>query len=181
MRSITGRAAVLALIGLMATTAAVLLAAQVAAYGQTRGAGKLEGAWIARVTSSPFPPGLYQWTYVLAPASSGRVASIHGSVDVAFPNPIPHDRTTPLLGEIVQTGPDTAAFNTIWYGLNQGVVFIGRNLGHRPIPRTRQGGSPTQFRDSTSRLPMSTATAFLTVRRLAAFSATSQDTRVPSP
>lgn len=57
---------------------------------------KLEGAWIARVVSSTFPTGPYQWTYIMAPTSSGRVACIHGSVDVALPAGIPHDRTTPL-------------------------------------------------------------------------------------
>jgi hypothetical protein len=172
---------VLALVGFMATTAAVLLAAQVAASGQTRGAGKLEGAWIARVTSSPFPPGVYQWTYVLAPASSGRVASIYGSVDVAFPNPIPFDKTTPLLGEIVQTGPDTAAFTSVWHGIHQDtIVFIGRNQGtvrfvgpdHAEVQHNFEFYLPSSDADGDG-LPEGPP--------LAVFSATSMDTRVPSP
>jgi hypothetical protein len=181
MHAITWRSAVLALIGLVATTSAVLLTAQGAAYGQAPGALKLEGAWIARVTSSPFPPGPYQWTYILAPASSGRVASIHGSVDVGFPGGIPHDRTTPVIGEIRQTGPDTTAFNTMWYGLNQGVVvFIGRAWGTaRYLGPDRAEGHhnfeiylPSADVDGDG-LPDGPPAA--------AFSVTSQDTRVPSP
>jgi hypothetical protein len=180
MRSITGRAAVLALTGLMATTAAVVLAAQVVAYDQTHGAIKLEGAWIARVTSSPFPPGLYQWTYILAPSSSGRTASIHGSVDVAFPAGIPHDKTTPLLGEIRQPGPDTAAFNSIWYGVNQGVVvFIGRSWG---TVRFLGPGKAEVQHNFEFYLPSADVDGdgLPDGPPAAAFSATTQDTRVPS-
>jgi len=181
MRSITRRATVAALAGVMATTMAVVLAAQVAAYGQDQGAIKLEGAWIARVTSSPFPPGPYQWTYILAPASSGRVAGIHGSVDVAFPGGIPHDGTTPIIGEIRKTGPDPAAYNSIWYGLSQGaVVFIGRSWGTvRYFGPGRAEGQhnfeiylPSADVDGDG-LPDGPP--------VAAFGVTSLDTRVPSP
>jgi hypothetical protein len=181
MHSITGRAVVLALTGLMAATVAVVLSAQVVASGQTQGASKLEGAWIARVTSSPFPPGPYQWTYIMTPASSGRGASIHGSVDVAFPNPIAHDRTTPLLGEVVQTGPDTAAFNSIWYGLNQGVVvFIGRSWG---TVRFLGPGKAEVQHNFELYLPSADVDGdgLPDGPPAAAFSVTSQDTRVPSP
>ena len=181
MHSIPERTAALALIGWMATTSAVLLTAQGVAYGQAQGALKLEGAWIARVTSSPFPPGSYQWTYILAPASSGRTATIHGSVDVPFPGGIPHDETTPLIGEIRQTGPDSAAFNSIWYGLNQGViVFIGRSWGTaRYFGPDRAEGQhnfeiylPSADVDGDG-LPDGAPAAV--------FSVTTRDARVPSP
>jgi hypothetical protein len=181
MRAITGRAVVLALVGLMAASAAVLWAAQIVAYGQTQGAIKLEGAWIARVTSSPFPPGLYQWTYILAPGASGRVASIHGSVDVSFPAAIPHDQATPLLGEIRQTGPDTAAFNSFWYGLNQGVVvFIGRSWG---TARFLEPGKAEVQHNFAFYLPSADVDGdgLPDGPPVAVFSATSHDTRVPSP
>jgi hypothetical protein len=181
MRSITRRAMVAALAGATVTAVAVMVASQVAAHGQDQAAIKLEGAWIARVTSSPFPPAPYQWTYILARDASGRRAGIHGSVDVAFPNPIAHDRTTPLLGEIVQTGPDTAAFNSIWYGLNQGVVvFIGRNGG---TVRFLGPGKAEVQHNFELYLPSADidGDGLPDGPPAAAFGVTSLDTRVPSP
>lgn len=178
MRFITWKAA---LTGVMATTVALVLAGQIAAYGQDQGQTKLGGAWIARVTSSPFPPAPYQWTYILAPDPSRRSATIHGSVDVGFPNPIPHDRTTSLIGEIVQTGPETAAFNSVWYGINQGVVvFIGRNSGtvrffgpdKAEVQHNFEIYLPSADVDGDG-LPDGPPAA--------AFGVTSLDTRVPSP
>jgi hypothetical protein len=179
MRSITRRATVAAMAGVMATAVAVL-AAQLA-YGQDRGAIKLEGAWIARVTSSPFPPGPYQWTYVLARDSSGRSASIHGSLDVGFPGGIPHDRTTPLIGEVRQTGPDTAAFNSIWYGLNQGaVVFIGRSWGTVRFFGTDKADVQHNFEIYLPSADVD-GDGLPDGPPAAAFGVTSLDTRVPSP
>ena len=73
-------------------TVAMLIVPRIVASGQDQGAYKLEGAWIARVTSmdgvpagTPLP---FQWSYVLAPSASGRRATIHASVDVAFPQSI---------------------------------------------------------------------------------------------
>lgn len=180
MRFIRRREAA-SVIGVLAITVAVVLAAQAATSGQDQGAVKLEGAWIARVTSSPFPDGPYQWTYIMAPTQSGRSASLHGTVDLSFPAGIPHDSTTPIIGEIRQTGPDTAAFNAVWYGLNEGVVvFIGRSWGTaRFLGRDRAEVQhnfefylPSADVDGDG-LPDGPAAG--------AFSATSQDTRVPPP
>jgi hypothetical protein len=103
------------------------------------GAVKLEGAWIAKVTAMDgVPPGTplpFQWSYVLAPSASGRSASIHGSVDVAFPETIvASDFHSPIVGEMVQTGPNTVAFTSIWYHLVEGnpvdqIVLIGMARG----------------------------------------------------
>jgi hypothetical protein len=98
---------------------------------------KLEGAWVARVISLKGVPGPYpfQWSYILAPDASGRSASIHASIDVGFPpDPLlPHDFSSPIIGEIIQTGPDTAEFNSYWYGIKKDVinkiVYIGRVHG----------------------------------------------------
>jgi hypothetical protein len=117
--------------------AALLLVPRFVESGQT-GAVKLEGAWIAKVTAmdgvpagTPLP---FQWSYVLAPSASGRSASIHGSVDVAFPESVVSDFHTPIVGEMVQTGPDTVAFTSIWYHVAEGsqvdqIVLIGMVRG----------------------------------------------------
>jgi hypothetical protein len=109
--------------------------------GTGQGAFKFEGAWIATVTSlrgvpGPFP---FQWSYVFEPDASGRTATIHGTVDVAFPpnSPLLHDFMSPLIGEAIQTDPDTAAFNVYWAAIKKAssppyidrIVFIGRAWG----------------------------------------------------
>ena len=120
--------------------AAVLLglALLFGATSRTQGVFKLEGSWVARVDSFEGVPGPYpfQWSYVLAPDASGRSASIHGSIDVGFPTMDPsmaHDFSTPIIGEIVQTGPDTADFDSYWYAIRKGpinqIVYIGRAHG----------------------------------------------------
>ena len=123
---------------LAVAAALFVLATQIGAFGPGQGAVKLEGAWIAKVISYENAPVNWpvQWSYVLAPDASGRSASIHGSVDVAFPqNPdLLYDLNTPLIGEIVQTGPHTAAFNAYWYSIKKAapfdqIVFIGRSWG----------------------------------------------------
>lgn len=125
----------------MAAAIVIVLVTQIGASDHGQEAVKLEGAWVARVTSMNGQSGQYpfQWSYVLAPAPSGRSASIHGSVDVAFPQDprLPHDFATPIIGEAVQTGPNTAAFNSYWYAIKKAssppyidqIVFIGRAWG----------------------------------------------------
>lgn len=117
--------------------AAMVLSPGVAA-GQEQGGLKLEGAWVARVSSmegvptgTPLP---FQWNYVLVPSASGRRASLHGSVVVAFPLAIPSDFASPIIGEMIVTGPDTIAFTTIWHHVRTGspvdqVVLIGMARG----------------------------------------------------
>jgi hypothetical protein len=114
---------------LLAAAAAVLFAAATAvAANDGSGAFKLEGAWIAKVQGAPF-----QWSYVLSPDASGRRASLHGSVDIAFAGPIPADRGTPLIGESVMTGRDTGKFNSMWYGISNSstpqIAYIGVSSG----------------------------------------------------
>ena len=97
------------------------------------GAVKLEGAWIARGVEGPF-----QWTYVLSPDPSGRQASLHGSIDVGA-GPLPSGvHVSPLIGNLVLTGPDTARFNSVWYAIvdlppgapvGGVIVSIGVNTG----------------------------------------------------
>jgi hypothetical protein len=98
---------------------------------------KLEpSAWIAKVAGLPG-----QWTYVVSPDPSGRHAVAHGTIDVGFSVAQlfgPVDATTPLLIDVKMTGPKTASFNSIWYGvkkpatpgmLTMELVYIGVNRG----------------------------------------------------
>lgn len=135
----------------VAVAAAMLLAPRLA--GQEQGGLKLEGAWVARVSSmegvptgTPLP---FQWNYVLVPSASGRRASLHGSVVVGFPQAIPADFASPIIGEMIQTGPDTVAFTTIWHHVRTGspvdqVVLIGmargeaRSIGPGKVEATHQ-------------------------------------------
>lgn len=121
--------------------AAALSAAVVAGWLVVTPAGagggaavKLEGAWIGRGVEGPF-----QWTYVLSPDPSGRQATLHDSIDVGVGPPLPDGLTlTPLLGNLVLTGPDTARFNSVWYVIQKlppeapvsgQIVGIGMNTG----------------------------------------------------
>jgi hypothetical protein len=115
--------------------AVVALVTQVGVSGEPL---KLEGAWVAKVISYEGVPGAYpfQWSYVLAPDPSGRTAALNGSVIVGFPlNPqLPYDFHSPITGEIVQTGPDTATFNSYTYAIRKGlvtdqIVFVTRTWG----------------------------------------------------
>ncbi|MGE5361589.1 MAG: hypothetical protein ACM3NQ_21445 [Bacteroidales bacterium] len=99
---------------------------------------KLAGAWVARVaTIDDEPaPATVQWSYVVAPDNSGRRATFHGSVDMGFPGSlVPANYTSPLMGELVITGPDTAAFDSLWYWVQKDpdgssvLVAIGRASG----------------------------------------------------
>ncbi|MBZ5499858.1 MAG: hypothetical protein LAP85_25960 [Acidobacteriia bacterium] len=124
----------------VAAAAAIVLVTQIGASNSDQGAMKLEGAWVARVTSMnghPFP-AVSQWSYVFSPDASGRSAAIHGSIDVGFFPNQPGNTTfsTPLIGEAVSTGPDTATFKVIWYTISQSgpgqfnqVVLIGTASG----------------------------------------------------
>ena len=67
-----------------------------------------------------------QWSYVVRPDPSGSHASGHGSVDIGFnanavcfgqAEFVPSDSASPILVSIVMTGPDTASYYAIWYGL----------------------------------------------------------------
>ena len=98
-----------------------------------KAAMKLEGAWIAKV-----PTTLAQWSYVLSPDSSGRHATGHGTIEVGFAiGEFGAEYTSPLLIEVTVTGPNTAAFNSVWYGLKKSadptysaeIVYIAVNQG----------------------------------------------------
>jgi hypothetical protein len=125
-----------AVVTMMAVAAATVTAVPAIAGDS----GKLEpGVWIARVTDYPgiFP----QWTYIVSPDPSGRHGAAYGTVEVALYNETLDaltDRTSPLLVDIVMTGPKTAKFNSVWYGLKDiaapvyvdaEVVYIGVNRG----------------------------------------------------
>ena len=93
-------------------------------------AAKLEGAWIAKVVEvegQPIaPPG--QWTYVLSPDPSGRRAAGHGTIDVGlYTPPLDQmaDEVSPLLIDLVMTGPNSGTFNSVWYGIKKGVTSVG--------------------------------------------------------
>jgi hypothetical protein len=111
----------------MAAIAAGLLAvAPLDAAPNGSGAMKLEGAWIAKVPGTPA-----QWSYVVSPDPSGRRASLHGSIEVGFGNPLGSDYNSPLLGQAAMTGPDTVKFYSMWYGISRttGIVYIGVDTG----------------------------------------------------
>ncbi len=117
------------------SAAAILLLATQIAW-TNKAAVHLEGAWVARVPGTPL-----LWTYSMAPDPSGKSASISGSVQVPvmpkainpalFPDA---EYVSPMVGRIVMTGPHTAQFTALWYGLKKGVpfeqvVFIGVTSG----------------------------------------------------
>jgi hypothetical protein len=157
-------------------------------FAQDAGAFKLEGAWIARVTSfngGPWPY-LTQWSYVVTADPSGRRGTIHGSVDVPFPG-VPGDYVTPIIGEVIQTGPETAIDNSIWYHVlkaspvNQ-IVAIGtakgewRQLGPDKVETTIHFAIYEASADTNGDgIPGPGATP------IAAFTVTTVDTRVPLP
>ena len=117
-----------------AATVAFMVITPADAANEDSGAFKLEGAWIAKGVGFPL-----QWTYVLSFDPSGRRASLHGSIDVGLGGSgFDADRGSPLLGELVMTGPDTAKFISVWYGLkttppgspvSAQIVYIGVNKG----------------------------------------------------
>jgi hypothetical protein len=103
--------------------------------GGGAGANKLEGAWIATVNGFPG-----QWSYVLTADASGRHASGHGSIEVGFvvAELGPYDEVSPFLVNVEMTGPASAVYNSIWYGLREvpppsivshEIVWIGTSQG----------------------------------------------------
>jgi hypothetical protein len=169
----------------VAAVAIFLLAAQVNASETGPGAFKLEGAWIARVVSVDGQHGEYpfQWSYVLSPSPSGNSASIHGSIDVGFPDGLDVDFTTPIIGEIVKTGPHTAAFNSYWYEIkNYQIVEIGRAWGESEFVKPGMAEVTHHFEIYLSAadgdgdgLPDPGSEPILE------FTATTHDRRIPSP
>lgn len=100
---------------LAAVAVAFLLVVSNVTADEVRGAQKLGGAWVAKVQGSPG-----QWSYVVVPDPSGRRAVAHGSVEVGptledvFGRA---DNLSPLMVDIKMTGPKTATYNSIWYGM----------------------------------------------------------------
>lgn len=94
--------------------------------GNGHGAYKLDGAWVAKVQEAPG-----QWSYVISSDPSGRRASGHGSIDSGFNVEVicamygydvdfePSDSSSPILVNIVMTGPRTGHYYAIWYGLKK--------------------------------------------------------------
>jgi hypothetical protein len=98
------------------------------------------GVWVAKVVGTPA-----QWTYVLSTDPSGRHAVGYGIVDVGFYDEAldeATDKTSPLLIDVVMTGPGIAKFNSVWYGIKDEpaeimpglsvsghIVYIGVNRG----------------------------------------------------
>ncbi len=178
----------------VATVAVIVLATQIGAFGSDVGALKLEGAWVARVTSiegQPFP-AVSQWSYVLSPDSSGRSASLHGSIDIGFTPNQPGGTPgflTPLIGEIVQTGPNTAAFHVYWYEISEGesgefdqIVSIGTVSG---VARLVAPGK-MELTDNFKIYPASADADGDGIpdegsAPIASFTVTTLDTRIPSP
>jgi hypothetical protein len=120
-------------VALLASAVAWLPAGQVAAADHGKGAIKLEGAWVAKVKDYPLP---LQWSYVLVPDASGRRASLHGTIDVGLAIFGQDVTMTPLIGEVVMTGPASGKFNSVWYErvagpspLTSTILFIGVNRG----------------------------------------------------
>jgi hypothetical protein len=97
---------------------------------------KLEnGAWVAKVVGVPM-----QWSYIVAADPSGRHAVGYGTIDVGvYSAGLDEliDRTSPLLIDVVLTGPGTVKFNSVWYGIKEENVggtsatikYIGVNKG----------------------------------------------------
>ncbi|MBI2929484.1 MAG: hypothetical protein HYY24_27790 [Verrucomicrobia bacterium] len=106
----------------LATMAAVALVVTQTAESKQNQANKLEGAWVAKVPGMPV-----QWSYVLSPSDpSGRRAAISGSLhvripaDILYPDLVPAtDYSSDLVGEAMMTGPDTANFTSVGYGINK--------------------------------------------------------------
>ncbi len=183
---------------ILALVVLTLSASPILASGQGGEAFKLEGAWISRVTAMDgVPPGTalpFQWSFAMAPSPDGRRATIHGSVDVPFPTPLDFDIISPLLGEIVQTSPSTAAFNSVWYLIKKGspvdqIVAIGTATGE--TREVGQGRSETIYHfafylasadANGDGLPDDNdGDGVVDAAPIAAFNVTTMDTRVPLP
>lgn len=170
-----------------------------ASAGGGDGAYKLGGAWVAKMDSvfgGP-PPAEAQWSYLVSADPSGRRAAGHGSieagfnVDLLFPGFEPIDSSSPILVNIVMTGPDTASYYAVWYGLKKlgpfdpvtnKIVMIGVVTGELKFvgPGEARGSHefalyrPDQDKD-TDGFPDEDETPEY------AFLATTVDTRLPMP
>ncbi len=183
---------------ILALVALMLSAPPILASGQGGKAFKLEGAWIARVTAMDgMPPGTalpFQWSFVMAPSPDGRRATIHGSIEVAFPKLLDYDFPSALLGEVVQTSPSTAAFNSVWYLIKKGspvdhIVAIGTATGE--TRRVGRGRSQTIYHfafylasadANGDGLPDDNdGDGVVDAAPIAAFNVTTMDTRLPLP
>jgi hypothetical protein len=97
---------------------------------------KAEGSWIGKVPGTPL-----MWSYTMSPDPSGRSAAMSGTIQVPIgpsvlvPTLFPDlEYISPMVGQVMMTGSDTAAFTAVWYGMKKGfpfnqVVFIGVNSG----------------------------------------------------
>ncbi len=177
---------------LVVVAAALVFVGWSSVSAQDEGGFKLEGAWVARVTSfngGPYPC-LTQWSYVVAADASRRKASFHGSVDAPFCPASPGSPdvyATPILGEVIQTGPDTAIDNSIWYTIRKAspiyqIVNIGvakgewKFLGPGKIETTVRFAIYLPAADTDGDgIPEPDATP------IAQFTVTTLDTRVPLP
>jgi hypothetical protein len=164
-----------------------VLVLQIGLSAPAQGAFKLEGAWVAKVTSFDGVPDEYpfQWSYILAPNASGKSAAIHASIDIGFPNSLlPSDFSSPIIGEMVQTGPNTASFNSYWYSIKDGpirqIVSIGRSYGTATF--LEQGVVEGEHNFQIF-LPSADADGdgFPEGMPIKEFTVTTLDTRIPSP
>ena len=170
-----------------------------ASAGGGDGAYKLGGAWVAKVDSvfgGP-PPAEAQWSYVVSADPSGRRAAGHGSIDAGFnvdtlfPGFEPSDSSSPILVNLVMTGPDTGSFYAVWYGLKKlgdfdpvtnKIVMIGVVTGELTFvgPGKAEGSHhfklyrPDQDKDKDGFPDEDEEPEY-------AFSATTVDTRLPMP
>jgi hypothetical protein len=114
-----------------------LIAAAVASLAWSEPqSNKLEGAWVGTVPNTPMT-----WSYTLVPDSSGQSAAMAGSIQVPITPAVVVpglftnlEYFSPMVGRVTMTGPDTAEFTCVYYGMKKGfpfnqVVFIGVNSG----------------------------------------------------
>lgn len=179
---------------LVSISACLLLVSPTVLAGNGPGASKLEGAWVAKVVEVPGG----QWSYVLSPDASGRRAFGHGSIDAGFDVGgifgsafEPSDASSPILINLVMTGPDTAAFYAVWYGLKrldppspvtEAIVYIGVVTGETKFVAPGKSESthdfaiyaPTQDGDGDGFPDEGEATPYM-------FTVHTVDTRLPAP
>jgi hypothetical protein len=107
---------------LVAVAALSLALTQNAGSQVAQQANKLEGSWIAKV-----PGTAIQWNYTMAPLDpSGHRAALTSTLHVRIPGEVfypgvipPVDYFTPFVGEVVMTGPNTAKYKAVGYGMKK--------------------------------------------------------------